>query len=70
MTIVVRPLTPDRWADLEAIFNAKGCSIARGCWCMYYRLSGKGALTRPSDRQRKSSKLALRASPRKILLPG
>ena len=29
------PLTPDRWPDLEAIFRAKGCSVARGCWCMY-----------------------------------
>jgi len=34
------PLTPDRWPDLEAIFRAKGCSVARGCWCMAYHLSG------------------------------
>lgn len=40
MKLTVAPLTPDRWADLETIFNAKGCSIARGCWCMAYRLSG------------------------------
>ncbi len=40
MKLTVAPLTPDRWPDLEAIFNAKGCSIARGCWCMAYRLSG------------------------------
>ena len=39
--IVVRPLTPERWADLEAVFNARGCSVARGCWCMYYRESGR-----------------------------
>ena len=37
---VIRPLTPRRWADLESLFNAKGCSVARGCWCMYYRRSG------------------------------
>jgi ribosomal protein S18 acetylase RimI-like enzyme len=43
----VLPLTPERWADLEAIFNAKGCSVARGCWCMYYRRSGsRGPLPR------------------------
>jgi len=41
MKVTVRPLTPDRWRDLEAIFNAKGCSIARGCWCMFYRRSGE-----------------------------
>ena len=38
--ISVKPLTPARWHDLEAIFNARGCSVARGCWCMYYRRSG------------------------------
>ena len=59
MTLVVRPLTPARWADLEAIFNAKGCAVARGCWCMYYRVSGKGVLVRPGDGQRKSAREAL-----------
>lgn len=38
--LVIRPLTPSRWGDFEAIFNAKGCSVARGCWCMFYRRSG------------------------------
>lgn len=41
MTLEVHPLTPERWPDVEAIFNARGCSVARGCWCMYYRESGK-----------------------------
>jgi GNAT superfamily N-acetyltransferase len=40
MKLTTHPLTPDRWPDLEAIFNARGCSVARGCWCMYYRRSG------------------------------
>ena len=40
MKLTMHPLTPDRWPDLEAIFNAKGCSIARQCWCRYYRRSG------------------------------
>jgi ribosomal protein S18 acetylase RimI-like enzyme len=55
----VEPLTPDRWSDLETVFNAKGCSIARGCWCMYYRLSGKSQYTRPDEAQRARSKQAL-----------
>ncbi len=38
--LAVRPLTPGRWADLEALFRARGCSVARGCWCMYYRRTG------------------------------
>jgi ribosomal protein S18 acetylase RimI-like enzyme len=41
MKLTVAPLTPKRWSDLEAIFNAKGCAVARGCWCMAYRLSGQ-----------------------------
>jgi len=54
--LTIRPLTPSRWKDVEAIFNAKGCSVARGCWCMFYRRSGEGApLTNgitPSQRNR------------------
>ena len=41
LKLILHPLTPARWPDLEALFNAKGCSVARGCWCMYYRESGK-----------------------------
>ena len=70
MKLVVRPLTEDRWNDLETIFNAKGCSVARGCWCMYYRVSGKGAYTRPSDDQRSCSKQALKALVSKDPPPG
>ena len=51
---------PERWPDLEAVFNAKGCSVARGCWCMYYRVSGKGVLTRPGENRSTSSKRALK----------
>jgi ribosomal protein S18 acetylase RimI-like enzyme len=44
LDIVVRPLTPSRWRDLEAVFTARGCSIPRGCWCMFYRESGRPEL--------------------------
>jgi GNAT superfamily N-acetyltransferase len=40
MKLAVHPLTPERWPDLETIFNARGCSVARGCWCMFYRHAG------------------------------
>nr|NMF99612.1 GNAT family N-acetyltransferase [Aromatoleum toluolicum] len=40
MKLTIEPLTPERWSDFETVFNARGCSVARGCWCMYYRLSG------------------------------
>ncbi|TDE11894.1 GNAT family N-acetyltransferase [Jiangella asiatica] len=38
-----RPLTADTWADLEALFDLRGGSIVRGCWCMYYRKSAASA---------------------------
>lgn len=41
MKLKIEPLTPERWPDLEAIFQARGCSVARGCWCMFYRRSGE-----------------------------
>jgi hypothetical protein len=60
MAVVVRPVSPERWADLESVFEAKGCSIARGCWCMYYRTSGKTALSRPGESQPAQAKAALK----------
>ena len=37
----VRPLTPQRWDDLVTLFAGRGGSQVRGCWCMYYRRSGR-----------------------------
>ncbi|HET6265221.1 MAG TPA: GNAT family N-acetyltransferase [Usitatibacter sp.] len=39
--LTVKPLTPENWPDLEKVFGARGCSVARGCWCMYYRRPAK-----------------------------
>ena len=41
MNLTFAPLSPDRWSDLEKVFASKGCSFARNCWCMEYRLGGK-----------------------------
>jgi len=38
--LTILPATAERWDDLEALFASRGCSQARGCWCMYYRVSG------------------------------
>ncbi|HEX2040129.1 MAG TPA: GNAT family N-acetyltransferase [Acidimicrobiales bacterium] len=35
----VHPLTPDRWAHLEALFGANGA--CGGCWCMWWRVTAK-----------------------------
>ena len=38
MRLAFRPLTPERWADLEALFGPdKGANS--GCWCMWWRLT-------------------------------
>ena len=59
--LTLHPLTPERWPDLEALFMARGCSEARRCWCMYYRVSGKETgFTRPGDGQPARAKAALR----------
>ena len=61
MKLTVLPLTPDRWADLEAIFNARGCSIARGCWCMAYRRSGAQEPPPPGTTRASENKAQLEA---------
>jgi GNAT superfamily N-acetyltransferase len=33
----IRPLTPDRWRDLEALFGERGA--CGGCWCMWWKLT-------------------------------
>jgi GNAT superfamily N-acetyltransferase len=38
-----RPLTPETWLDLEKLFGLPGGSIVRGCWCMFYRKTGKSS---------------------------
>lgn len=60
MRITVAPLTPDRWPDLEAVFHARGCSIARQCWCMAYRLSGSRGPP-PGTTLAQSNRAALKA---------
>ena len=51
MNLSFEPLTPARWPDLEAVFGAKGCSIARQCWCMSYRKTGSTKVTASNIRR-------------------
>jgi GNAT superfamily N-acetyltransferase len=37
----IHPLTARRFRDLEKLFNGPGGSQVRGCWCMFYRRSGR-----------------------------
>ncbi|GAB4395109.1 MAG: GNAT family N-acetyltransferase [Anaerolineae bacterium] len=38
-SITCHPVTPDRWADLEALFGPRGA--VGGCWCMFFRLPSR-----------------------------
>jgi ribosomal protein S18 acetylase RimI-like enzyme len=58
-SLEVHPLTPARWRDLEALFNGRGGSQVRSCWCMYYRRSGRAeipAATTYAEHNRRSLK--------------
>src|SRR6266436_6058493 len=61
MKLTVLPLTPERWPDLGAIFNARGCSVARGCWCMYYRRSGSRGPLPPGTTHAQANRAELKA---------
>ncbi len=55
-----RPLTPDRWKDLEDLFGERGA--CGGCWCMWWRL------TRAQFERQKGSKN--KAAMKKIVKSG
>lgn len=57
-----RPLTPETWADLEALFALPGGSIVRGCWCMYYRRSGKVSVSAAAGESHKEQLCSLVSS--------
>ena len=58
--LTVRPLTVARWADLEALFAARGCGAARRCWCMYYRRTGRASELSAGRTRADASRAALR----------
>ena len=59
--LVARPLIPERFEDLEALFQSRGCSVARNCWCMYYRESGGAPERGPGQTLRQARREAMKA---------
>lgn len=55
ISLDVRPLTPDRWPDLEALFGPRGAY--GGCWCMWFRLTRREF----QERQGEGNREALRS---------
>ena len=70
MKINVFPVTPARWPDLEAVFNARGCSVARSCWCMAYRRSGAQYPSWPDRSRAKANRADLKTLVDKGRTPG
>jgi ribosomal protein S18 acetylase RimI-like enzyme len=61
MKLTAAPLTPKRWPDLETLFGSKGCSFARTCWCMEYRLTGSRPAPPPGTTRAEVNRGALKA---------
>ena len=60
MTLSVRPLTPDLWPDLEALFGKAGAS--NGCWCMFWRI-GPAYHKRPREKNKAALRTIVRCGP-------
>jgi GNAT superfamily N-acetyltransferase len=69
MTLRIEPLTPERWPDLVDLFERPGLSIARGCYCMFYRRSG-GHKKPPGMTYSESNKRSLKALVDRRVVPG
>jgi GNAT superfamily N-acetyltransferase len=61
----VHPVTRDRWSDLVELFGRPGASIARGCFCMYYRKTGGSGVGPGAENRR-----AMRALVDRGIVPG
>ncbi|HEY7642347.1 MAG TPA: GNAT family N-acetyltransferase [Steroidobacteraceae bacterium] len=60
MQLVIRPLTPELWPDLEDLFGKKGaCS---GCWCMYCRI-GASYRKRPAAKNKAAFRRVVESGP-------
>lgn len=60
-SLEARPLTPQRFADIEAVFGESG--TARRCFCMHWRRPDGGFLDRRSTRDRFARRVTEGRSP-------
>jgi GNAT superfamily N-acetyltransferase len=54
-SLLVHPVTPDRWSDLETLFGPQGAY--GGCWCMWWRIKRSDF----ARQQGEGNRLALKA---------
>ena len=55
------PATPDRWADVEALFGSRGA--CGGCWCMTWRLPRAEFNKNKGEKNRKALHNLVRKGP-------
>ena len=68
-TLQIEPLVGDRWSDLVELFSRPGLSIARGCYCMFYRRSGRHQFS-PGLTHSEANQRALKALVKRGVVPG
>jgi GNAT superfamily N-acetyltransferase len=59
--LVVEPLTPQRWADLEALFGTRGA--CGGCWCMWWRIPRRLYLETRGDLNKQAMRALVETGP-------
>jgi len=69
MKLRMEPLTVDCWPDLVELFSRPGLSVARGCYCMYYRRAGPHVRA-PGVTYSESNKRQLKALVDRGVVPG
>ena len=59
--ILFRPLIPELWGDLEALFGSRGA--CGGCWCMAWRLKPKEFHAGKGEGNRRAFKALVKKGP-------
>jgi GNAT superfamily N-acetyltransferase len=54
--IAIHPVTPERWPDVERLFETKGCP--HFCWCTVYRLPDASSLGKAEKKETMRSLVA------------
>ncbi|HMW24035.1 MAG TPA: GNAT family N-acetyltransferase [Burkholderiaceae bacterium] len=70
MSLTVLPLTPERLPDLDTVFQARGCSIAKACYCMHYREAGKPPSLKAGETHASRNRAALARLANSEMPPG
>ena len=69
MKLEIQPLDQGRWPDLVELFARPGLSVARGCYCMFYRRTGRHPPP-PGMTYSEANKRALKALVKRGVMPG